>query len=137
MSNNTPEHRGITLRSMRTAVEFVKYLTIRNGKLLRNGNRFTIECGAVSDVAGDPGVYKAAYWVPWRKMSESAEWEKIPASELVDEGLGNTGIIYDHFAGDEVKLWNQFEDGVDSYPWYGLRLTWDYLRLPSLELVED
>jgi len=49
---------AISRHAVQLTVDFIKYLTIRNGRLLRNGNRFTIEC------IGTGGTYTGNAYTP-------------------------------------------------------------------------
>jgi len=46
MTDNAPEIRRMNLRSIRASIDFFKYLTVRGGRLIRNGNRYTLEVGS-------------------------------------------------------------------------------------------
>jgi hypothetical protein len=100
MSDNTPELRGITLRSMRMAVEFVKHLTVRNGKLLRSGNRFTLECG------GGGGSFNGMAYTPAGRLYE----DLTDTTKLYVKYDLSTGIITE-------------EVGPPAEPW-GVNETW-------------
>lgn len=66
------------------------------------------------NVAGTPALFKSVQLVGWSKSSSTAAWAQMTISAMV--------------ATPPTRLWTEFVDGVDSYPWYALRPTWDYVR---------
>ena len=70
--------------------------------------------GASLDVAGTPALFKVCALVGWKKTSAESEWEQMSLEEMIEE--------------NPTRLWTEFKDGEDSYPWKALRPTWDYVR---------
>lgn len=69
--------------------------------------------------AGTAGLFKCdGVLVGWKKTGESDAWEQMSVADMLTEF--------------PTRLWTEFVHGVDSYPWYGLRKTYDYVR--ALEL---
>jgi hypothetical protein len=79
-----PDITGVNYRSLRKALKIVKYLTIRNGKLLRNGDRVTIECGNGS---GGGGRWTGAVWFANTLMHDYSEDTGWPADILTGRYL--------------------------------------------------
>jgi hypothetical protein len=73
MADNAPEinmrlkagapFSAISRSAIQLTADFVKYLTIRNGRLIRNGNRFTIECGGTGTAQWSGRVWFGGYLV--------------------------------------------------------------------------
>lgn len=70
--------------------------------------------GGSLEIAGTPAIYKVVMSLGWKKTSAEANWEQMTAAEVA--------------ANTPTRLWNKFVDGVDEYPWYAFRPTWDYPR---------
>jgi hypothetical protein len=51
LSDNAPEIRRMNLKAIRASIDFFKFLTVRGGRLIRSGNRYTLEIGAVGGTA--------------------------------------------------------------------------------------
>jgi hypothetical protein len=61
MTDNAPEIRRMNVRAVRASIDFFKYLTVRGGRLIRNGNRYTLEVGGGIRGSGRwSGIYEAA-----------------------------------------------------------------------------
>jgi hypothetical protein len=56
MTDNAPEIRRMNVRAVRASIDFFKYLTVRGGRLIRNGNRYTLE------VSGGAAGRWSGYW---------------------------------------------------------------------------
>jgi hypothetical protein len=52
MTDNAPEIRRMNVRAVRASIDFFKYLTVRGGRLIRNGNRYTLEVSGSGRVGG-------------------------------------------------------------------------------------
>jgi len=89
--------------------------------------------GQPFEVAGTPALGKQPVLSAWRKVDAGSDWEQIPMEELYTDDEF-TGLAYTQFANNE-RLWTSFVDGPDAYPWYGLRLTYDYVRAIPAALV--
>jgi hypothetical protein len=95
--DNFPEITGVNFKSIRYALSALKYLTIRNGKLLRSGKRVTIECGTALGVSwsfkctiGD-GVVNVDDGLRCVIGSDDPAWETVETEPIEYEG---DGVIY-------------------------------------------
>ena len=70
--------------------------------------------GSGFEVFGTRGLFKGAELIGWEKASASSEWTQMSIAEAVSY--------------NPTRLWTEFVDGVDAYPWKALRPTWDYVR---------
>lgn len=103
----------------------LKYLKVRNGRLIIDNDRWTIECGGKVNILGEPREYKPVTLMGWKKLDDEPEsqWIQMTIEEM------NT-VEWP----DPRKFRNQFVDGEDNYPWYAIELTYDYIR--AVELPE-
>lgn len=70
--------------------------------------------GGALAVAGTPAPYKGLFLLGWKKTTAEAEWTQMTSAETTTNA--------------PTRLWESFIDGVDDYPWCGLRPMWDYPR---------
>jgi hypothetical protein len=94
-------------------------LKVQNGRLLINDDQWVIVCSPGIKVYGTPGLFKSIQLVGWVKSGPSSDWSIMTYADMVTE--------------NPTRLAQSFVDGVDSYPWYGLRMTWDYARGVEVE----
>ena len=85
-----------------------------NSIVIRSYSHYKSGSGSGLAVAGTPALFKVCALVGWEKTSAEAEWEKMSLEEMIEE--------------NPTRLWTEFKDGEDSYPWKALRPTWDYVR---------
>lgn len=119
------KYRGGALGEMSNAINALEdsMEKIRAGDgitLIKENNSIAIlatpyrRSGGGLAVAGTPALFKVCALVGWEKTSAEAEWEKMSLEEMIEE--------------NPTRLWTEFKDGEDSYPWKALRPTWDYVR---------
>ena len=65
-------------------------------------------------VYGDPVLYKGIFLRGWVKADAVTDWAAM--------------TVVQETATPPTRLATSFVDGVDAYPWYGLRPTWDWPR---------
>lgn len=93
----------------------LRYLTVRNGKLFINDDKWTIECDTGKFSAlGTPGIYK----VPLLRG-----YKKVTAND-VDTWVLMT--VAEELAQRPTKLLSEVTDTDTKC----LQLTWDYIRFP-------
>lgn len=66
------------------------------------------------DVSGTPALYKVPILLGWKKTAAESDWAEMSLAEEA--------------AHTPTRMYTEFVAGTDSYPWYGLRLTWEYPR---------
>ena len=119
------KYRGGALGEMSNAINALEdsMEKIRAGDgitLIKENNSIAIlatpyrRSGSGLAVAGTPALFKVCALVGWKKTSAEAEWEKMSLKEMIEE--------------NPTRLWTEFKDGENSYPWKALRPTWDYVR---------
>jgi len=81
MTDNAPEIRRMNLRSIRASIDFFKYLTVRGGRLIRNGNRYTLEVSGSGRVGGRWSG--RVFWGGVRIMDDGLDqWALNPKTHL-------------------------------------------------------
>jgi hypothetical protein len=104
-------------RALLLTFNILNYLTVTgNGRLIVDGSGYwTIHINPSSfSVAGTPGLFKSPQLIGWEKATSSSAWSQMSYDDMITQ--------------NPTRLWTSFVDGTDAYPWYGLRLTYDYVR---------
>lgn len=70
--------------------------------------------GGAFDVAGTPAIDKGVFLRGWKKTGAEVAWVQMTTAEVEVNA--------------PTKIWTDFIDGIDEYPWYGFRPMWDYPR---------
>ncbi len=101
-----------------------EWLTKMSGALSwEDPDESIVEGGGGMNVAGTPELFKVCSLVGWEKASAEADWEQMSI-----EAMGAT---------PPTQMWTEFVHGEDAYPWYGLRPTWDWVRVRSIPEEEE
>ena len=101
MTDNAPEIRRMNVRAVRASIDFFKYLTVRGGRLIRNGNRYTLEVGG-----GAAGRWSGrVFWGGKLVMSDGLQQFALNPNTHVGVNLrtGDASIVF-HDEEDEGDL---------------------------------